>query len=1153
LNEYTSSVVQIHHLELDGTRRLLGAGFVVADGTLIVTCRHVLEPKGQALTFDSVPAFEVSLRVGEPCPALRVCNSPSASGLDVAFLRLNAAIDARPLPLTTIEGIEPRRVLNSYGFPNIVGNRAHAEVRILGRAPAEEDVPQLEGGASKDAIYQVYSEQLTSGFSGGPIWDPDRKAVVAVAQSVIAPDSLGQLAHTAYVIPADLLPKVFEELKLRGDSLPYVGLRPFSEHESRLFRGRTEELQQSIEHIRSFPRLIVLSGPSGSGKSSFVRAGVLAALRAANDDVVLSRIYPLIVVPRGETVHDELLRETSATSLETIVRDQLPLLKRDRLLLIVDQSERLLTSEINKDFLIEINRVIGSTEPVTVIFVVRTDFRDRLIDAVPARATSPCRFQELTVEMTRKQLKQIIAEPAAISDWPWPDDFIYLMIAACGAFRTRERIRAAAEATVLPLLQFTLSEIWRRRLRDPGRPMSEYYEDLGGLTGSISENATRYYNELPTDEQRGIVRSVLLDLITVSESETGPTTVTRRPCVVSRLRAVANDVTRERASRLVDELVDQHLLASSGLGYERVVEIVHDSLAANWELLNEWVTEAAAHLAFRQEVESARRKWIKSGKRPALLAGRGMVREGLDQAVGHSVWLTKGDIEYLAISRRRALRWLAAIPAAVLVLALIPVTSYWYPGIVPVLPAVSWMYPELDRVAPFIPSDRRLFMAAQNSSRRLTKALLVEAEWARDRNSCETSPWKYYRYAAPLADRCQLSVWDTSQAVFALTMSFQADDDQIRGGPLRVLVRALEPAHLVHPAGSRVGWPTSRDSGPSPSPLPARGFAGEDIKVNVRGGALMSYTDASPTFWSSLALGAIESFRPKLIEGAKKDAKLADLVRVDASITNQLASRFKLQNQRGAYVHVLYELDERGNDIRQLSTYASTMAFLAALHHLDPCSGAPLLQYPTARADVIESAGFFQTLARSTDWPMTEQMQGSGHAEALSFQIASAMLLADHSSAIALDARTEEVIRRLLMRSFAYYIGSRPSAEELDSYSATTRQSHITSTDGAADENTTFTWYPWALASAALYYDRQRRLHRSEQRVNEARRFLARLMQLEAAATSIALHDRTFQKTELLYAMSIVEGITGYYDGTVQSPFGPRDRRCITESRIHTL
>ncbi|MFG2339487.1 trypsin-like peptidase domain-containing protein [Streptomyces yangpuensis] len=368
---------------------MAGAGFLVAE-TVVVTCAHVVEAAG------SGPGGEILLAFPRVDGAERVEGQVpaelwrGAEREDVAFIRLAAApTGARPLPLGSAEGCRGHEV-RSYGFPSQAPPEGH-----YGSGVASDVLPATDG---RGALLQLTdANDLTTGFSGGPVLDEVTGLVVGMLTEITAPDRFERGRNVAYVTPTQVLREVLPEL-VEQAVCPYRDLEPFKEEHARWFQGRQDAVRQVVANLARQQRLTLLLGPSGSGKSSLMQAGVLRALAEGE-------------VPGGDRWLTVLARPRQDLAAE-IERAGLPGARTDgigaavsrrlaaepgrqRVLLVIDQFEELFTHAAHGHGTADDGRThfsavadqiveaVDSHTGLSVILVMRDDFYPQLAALAP--------------------------------------------------------------------------------------------------------------------------------------------------------------------------------------------------------------------------------------------------------------------------------------------------------------------------------------------------------------------------------------------------------------------------------------------------------------------------------------------------------------------------------------------------------------------------------------------------------------------------------------------------------------------------------------------------------------------------------------------------------------------------------------------------
>jgi hypothetical protein len=258
-------------LQSDG-KTTSGAGFVVSNKGLLATCSHVVQPEASQKKGDPRPEKVDSIfcAAGEQMVAKVLPEFwQPADGEDVAILQLEGDLpaDVKQLPLGSSEGTS-NHSFQTFGFPESgPEDGSFGDGHILNQL-------QMHG----TSVLQVSSPQVTPGFSGGPVLDTITGRIVGMVTAIAAPDRYGRMAETAYITPTEVLREICPLLKI-SDIPPYLGLAAFTEDDSRFFFGRRKTVQALAEALKSRPRLLLVMGPSGSGKSSVVQAGMIPELR----------------------------------------------------------------------------------------------------------------------------------------------------------------------------------------------------------------------------------------------------------------------------------------------------------------------------------------------------------------------------------------------------------------------------------------------------------------------------------------------------------------------------------------------------------------------------------------------------------------------------------------------------------------------------------------------------------------------------------------------------------------------------------------------------------------------------------------------------------------------------------------------------------
>jgi WD40 repeat protein len=423
---------------------------------------------------------------------------------------------------------------------------------------------------------------------------------------------------------------------------PYPGLRALDEADAAVFFGRDAAIVRAIDQIRllrerNVERLFVVLGASGSGKSSFLRAGLLPRLRRDSDHfTVLQPVRPLravisgsqgVLAALGTALTSAGLPTSPATLRAQLQSDGLagvlarfaaaPAVRpapalQPTFVLPLDQSEELFSpdgAEEARQFIAWIDNLRQSAAGVRVLLVLtlRSDALPRLQEQVALQAMKPIFFS--LPAMPAAEFKAVIEGPARR----------HTQTVRPLVFEPRlvdQLVADARGADALPLLALTLEWLYREFTDAHGTRLgSDEYERLGGMSGVIEVAVRRAFDgpndapAIPADAplQQALLHRIFPYLATVDpDSGLGK----RRVAVRSTLYRVA------QADALLTRLIEQRLLVTDRRALDEttsaevdVVEVAHEALLRQWETLRLWLAEFSAALAAAESVRRAAQDW----------------------------------------------------------------------------------------------------------------------------------------------------------------------------------------------------------------------------------------------------------------------------------------------------------------------------------------------------------------------------------------------------------------------------------------------------------------------------------------------------------------------------------------------------------------
>ncbi|MGW1892418.1 nSTAND1 domain-containing NTPase [Streptomyces sp. NPDC002004] len=436
---------------------------------------------------------------------------------------------------------------------------------------------------------------------------------------------------------------------------PYKGLARFETGDNSLFFGRDRLTSDLLDLLRQ-RRFTAVFGPSGSGKSSLLRAGLIPALQRTQGAGL--RPAAIRILTPGEwpaRTHAPLLTPSDAgPGADTFV--------------VVDQFEEIFTlCQDPAERARFIGLLLAARQPqhrLRVLIAVRADFYGHCAEHRDlADALRDANL--LAGPMTPAELREAIVKPANAAG-----------LTVERALTARLVEEAADAPGGLPLLSHVLLETWRRRR---GKTLTTAgYDATGGLAGAIAKTAEDVYSRF-SDNQAATARRLLLRLVTPGDG----TPDTRRPTEHAELQ----DVGGQETAQVLEALTRARLLTLD----DNTVDLAHEALITAWPRLRNWIDQDRERLRAHRELTDASRAWEELDRDPGALY-RGSRLNAAEEHFGpeHSADLTGLESAFLTTSlterqreqhtaarTTRRLRRLMAGLSAVVMLALVAGTIAW--------------------------------------------------------------------------------------------------------------------------------------------------------------------------------------------------------------------------------------------------------------------------------------------------------------------------------------------------------------------------------------------------------------------------------------------------------------------------------------------
>ena len=431
---------------------------------------------------------------------------------------------------------------------------------------------------------------------------------------------------------------------------PFKGLHAFQESDAADFFGRDRLVAEVIGRLGGGARLVTLIGPSGSGKSSVVRAGVVPAVRKGSLPGSESWLVASMVPgahPMAE-LEAALLRSTldAPNSLDAqladpvlgLLRSALRLLPdyRARLVLVIDHLEELfslVTDEAERQRFLA-NLVAAIDDPqgrVRIVVALRADAYHLPLGYVAfAERLGPSVVNVLP--LTTDELEEAAIEPASRRG------------VTCEPALLAELLSdVIGEPGALPIFQYALTELFDAR--DDDRLTVASYRAMGGARGVLTRRADDVYHSM-TLEQQAATRQLFLRLVTITEQETWG----RRRVPASEIVAIDVDVVTMES--VIDQLGQQRFLA-----FDRdhatgapTVEVTHEALLTEWGRLRGWIDDGRVDIVRRAALDAAVTEWSRSAQDSDYLLTGKRLAEYETWRLSTAMRLTTAEHEYLDAS-----------------------------------------------------------------------------------------------------------------------------------------------------------------------------------------------------------------------------------------------------------------------------------------------------------------------------------------------------------------------------------------------------------------------------------------------------------------------------------------------------------------------
>ncbi|MBU1311077.1 MAG: winged helix-turn-helix domain-containing protein [Gammaproteobacteria bacterium] len=502
----------------------------------------------------------------------------------------------------------------------------------------------------------------------------------ALGDSATAPTYIETIRKRGYRTLAEVRFPLGQEQSVQQQSWqqgsPFPGLQAYDARYASVFFGRGAQIDTLLSRIAQqikFGRdFCLLLGPSGSGKSSLINAGVMPNLMQPGGfngiEVVSFSSLDLADVSAGQlysslasTLLDWEINDApvfagdSAASLADKLQQQpqqvlqhcVRLLANNRqhcrrFAIFVDRLEVLLSSplfsEPQRSAFVSLLEQLATSAAVLVISACRNEFYPDLVD-YPSLMAGKAKGAHFDLAAPgRADLLQMVRLPALAAGLSFDSD-------AATALALDEILvqEAASNPDALPMLQYTLQQLYLQRSSD-NKLLFSVYNTLGGIEGAIGKNAEQAIKGLGKAEQDSLPK-VLSLLVTLREDEQS---ITSRSARLAQLQTDA-----ERA--LVNTMVEQRLFVSHLQHGEPCFSIAHEALLRRWPRATAWITEHHDSLSVKSRLLHLSQRWRSEQQNSAYLLAEGKpLQEALLLQQNRLFQLEAEETEFIQASHAKA-------------------------------------------------------------------------------------------------------------------------------------------------------------------------------------------------------------------------------------------------------------------------------------------------------------------------------------------------------------------------------------------------------------------------------------------------------------------------------------------------------------------
>ncbi|NEO44087.1 MAG: hypothetical protein F6K55_08085 [Moorea sp. SIO4A3] len=440
---------------------------------------------------------------------------------------------------------------------------------------------------------------------------------------------------------------------------PYQGLFHFSPKEAEYFFGREVFIEELFKATQTRNFIPVL-GASGSGKSSVVLAGLVPKLVKAGHwqfthfrpgkEPFLALAQSLVPLYRSDLDSTDTIIQARKLA-RSFSGDELPLSDvfatihqnhpNHIILLIADQFEELYTlcrdQKTRRLFLDTLSNTFQScpeqsSSSTVLVTTMRADFLGNVLSYPPLADV----WRKVNVQirsMNPEELRDVIEKPAQKVGVSFESGLV-------------ERILKDVdkEPGNLPLLEFALTELWKKRTSK--QLTHQAYEEIGEVSGALTSYADREFSKLKPEEQER-VRRIFIQLVRPGEG----TEDTRRLATKAEL----NETNWKLVKRLADArlvVTSRTVVTSAKNAEQETVEVVHEALIRNWGQLKAWMETDREFRAWQERIRATMGQWQEMNRDKGLLLRGAALVQAQEKLKERGEELSEAEQEFIGLSQK---------------------------------------------------------------------------------------------------------------------------------------------------------------------------------------------------------------------------------------------------------------------------------------------------------------------------------------------------------------------------------------------------------------------------------------------------------------------------------------------------------------------